>query len=123
MILFRLLLRAAPLLLFLLFSKIVRDMVYGAPSARRERDEAADSGKRRHGSERPPRRRDPFDVLGCSRSSSNEEIKKRYRELLGRYHPDKFIGQDLDEEFIALASRKFQEIQEAYGAIRTARGF
>ncbi len=44
------------------------------------------------------------------------------QELLAKYHPDKFIGQNLDEDFVALASRKFQEIQEAYGRIRSARG-
>lgn len=75
------------------------------------------------GGDPPPRAgRDPYSVLGCSRSASDEEIKKRYRELAARYHPDKFIGQKLDDEFVALASRRFQQIQEAYGRIRAERG-
>lgn len=123
MFLLRLLLKAAPLLLFFLFSKILKDMLRGAPGpsgGARRRSSSGGSGA----SYTPPPggKRDPYVVLGCSPSSSDEEVKKRYRELLGRYHPDKFIGQNLDEEFVALASRKFQEIQEAYGRIRAARG-
>jgi DnaJ like chaperone protein len=37
--------------------------------------------------------------------------------------PDKFIGLELDKEFIDLAARRFQEIQEAYEQIRRSRGF
>ncbi len=123
MFLLRLLLKAAPLLLFFLFSKILKDMLHGVPGpsgGARRRSSSGGSGA----SYTPPPggKRDPYVVLGCSPSSSDEEVKKRYRELLGRYHPDKFIGQNLDEEFVALASRKFQEIQEAYGRIRAARG-
>ena len=73
------------------------------------------------GSSRGPK--DPYSVLGCPSSSSDEELKKCYREMLGRYHPDKFIGQKLDPEFIKLAERKFQEIQEAYESLRKRRGF
>lgn len=123
MFLLRLLLKMAPLLVFFLFSKILKDMLRGAPGpsgGARRRSSSGGSGA----SYTPPPggKRDPYVVLGCSPSSSDEEVKKRYRELLGRYHPDKFIGQNLDEEFVALASRKFQEIQEAYGRIRAARG-
>ncbi|NLB83408.1 MAG: DnaJ domain-containing protein [Synergistaceae bacterium] len=73
------------------------------------------------GSSREPK--DPYSVLGCAPSSSDEEIRKCYREMLSRYHPDKFIGQKLDPEFIKLAERKFQEIQEAYESLRKRRGF
>lgn len=69
----------------------------------------------------PASPRDPYQVLGCSPSDTNDEIKKRYRELLTKYHPDKFIGQGYDEEFVRLASRRFQEIQEAYEKIRASR--
>lgn len=124
MFLFRLLLKAAPLLLFFLFSKVLQDMLRGAqgspgPGGARSR---SSSGGGAAYAPPPGGKRDPYVVLGCSPSSSDEEIKRRYRELLSKYHPDKFIGQNLDEEFVALASRKFQEIQEAYGRIRSARG-
>ncbi len=126
MFLLRLLLKAAPLLLFFLFSKILKDTLRGTPgspgSAGGARRRSSSGGGGASYTPPPGGKRDPYVVLGCSPSSSDEEVKKRYRELLGRYHPDKFIGQNLDEEFVALASRKFQEIQEAYGRIRAARG-
>jgi len=127
--LFRLLLRAAPLLLFLVFSRIMRDAMRGwyvppGPGGAGSPGGSGDGGRSgAPGGEASPRAgRDPYSVLGCSRSSSDEEIKKRYRELAARYHPDKFIGQKLDDEFVALASRRFQQIQEAYGRIRAERG-
>ncbi len=66
---------------------------------------------------------DPYEILGCSRSSSNEEIKKKYRERIAKYHPDRFVGMSLDDDFVKLASVKFQEIQSAYEIIRKSRGF
>lgn len=66
---------------------------------------------------------DPYEILGCSRSSSDEEIKKKYRELIAKYHPDRFVGMNLDDEFVKLASDKFQDIQSAYSSIRNSRGF
>ncbi|MFA7622045.1 MAG: DnaJ domain-containing protein [Aminobacteriaceae bacterium] len=120
MLLFRLLLRAAPVLLFMLFSKIMRDAIRGSgipPGP----GPSGNAGKR-PGTGEAGRTRDPYLVLGCSRSASDEDIKRRYRELTARYHPDKFIGQKLDDEFVQLASKRFQEIQDAYGRIRSARG-
>ncbi len=125
MLLFRLLLKAAPLLLFFLFSRLLREMLRGEPGASRggNRGSSSRTGGGARYTPPPSGKRDPYAVLGCSPSSSDDEVKKCYRELLGRYHPDKFIGQKLDDDFVALASKKFQEIQEAYSRIRAARGF
>jgi len=74
----------------------------------------------------PPGRkanRNPYEVLGCSPRDSEEKIRKTYRRLVSKYHPDKFIGLDLDREFVDLAAKRFQEIQEAYESIRSSRGF
>jgi molecular chaperone DnaJ len=51
--------------------------------------------------------RDPYEVLGVSRSSSQEEIKSRFRELAKKYHPD-LNTHDAD------ASRKMSDITNAY---------
>ncbi|MDR0948801.1 MAG: DnaJ domain-containing protein [Lachnospiraceae bacterium] len=54
--------------------------------------------------------RDPYQILGVSRNASEEEIKKAYKSLSRKYHPDANINnphQDLAEE-------KFKEVQTAY---------
>lgn len=53
---------------------------------------------------------DPYEVLGVSSSSSEEEIKKAYRALAFKYHPDRNQG-DLESE------QKFKEVQQAYDEI------
>jgi molecular chaperone DnaJ len=55
-------------------------------------------------------KRDYYDVLGVSRSASDEELKKAYRKLALRYHPDKNPG---DRE----AEERFKEIGEAYAIL------
>lgn len=61
-----------------------------------------------------------YEVLGASREDSMDEIKKKYRELAKKYHPDLVVH--LGEEFRLLAKQKFQSIQEAYDAIKESRG-
>ena len=55
---------------------------------------------------------DPYRILGIARNASIEEIKHAYRELAGKYHPDKL--EHLGEEFKVLAETRFKEIQQAY---------
>ena len=52
-------------------------------------------------------KRDYYDVLGVSKSASKDEIKKAYRKLALKYHPDKNKGDKTAEE-------KFKEGSEAY---------
>jgi len=58
---------------------------------------------------------DPYEVLGLARGASPDEIKRAYRELANKYHPDKVSH--LGEEFKALAHKRFKEIQAAYEAL------
>jgi len=53
---------------------------------------------------------DPYEVLGLSRGATDEEIKAAYRELVKKYHPDKYINNPLAD----LAEEKLREINEAY---------
>jgi len=64
-----------------------------------------------------------YDVLKCSPSSTNEEIKSCYRKQMLTYHPDKYMSKDLPEEMLNLAKEKTQEIQEAFEEIRKSRNF
>lgn len=56
---------------------------------------------------------DPYKVLGVRPNASQDEIKKAYRKLVKKYHPDKFAGTDLEE----VAKEKLQEVNEAYSIL------
>lgn len=56
---------------------------------------------------------DPYQVLGVSRGASDEEIKKAYRTLSRKYHPDANINNPNK----AQAEEKFKEVQQAYDQI------
>ena len=61
--------------------------------------------------------RDPYQVLGVSQNASDEEIKKAYRALVRKYHPDKYQDSDLKD----LASEKMKEVNAAYEEIEKMR--
>jgi molecular chaperone DnaJ len=56
------------------------------------------------------RPKDLYDVLGVSRTASQEELKKAYRKLVREHHPDKNPGNEEAEE-------RFKEIQGAYDVL------
>lgn len=60
--------------------------------------------------------RDPYQVLGVSAGASEEEVKKAYRKLAHKLHPDKNPG---DEK----AAEKFKEVNEAYERITKPEKF
>lgn len=57
--------------------------------------------------------RDPYQVLGITRGATDREIKKAYREMSRKYHPDSYA----DEQQKKWAEDKFREVQEAYNQI------
>ena len=61
--------------------------------------------------------KNPYDVLGISPDASDDEIKRAYRDLTKKYHPDANVNNPLAE----LAEEKFKEVQEAYDEIMKQR--
>ena len=60
---------------------------------------------------------DPYKILKIQRGASQKDIKKAYRQLAGKYHPDKV--EHLGDEFKVLAEQRFKEVQQAYQELRS----
>lgn len=60
---------------------------------------------------------DPYKVLGISEDASEDEIKKAYRDLARKYHPDNYASSPLAD----LAQEKMKEINEAYDTVMRKR--
>lgn len=63
--------------------------------------------------------RDPYDVLGVPRDASEEEIKKAYRKLSRKYHPDANVNNPNK----AQAEEMFKKVQQAYTQIMHDRTY
>ena len=60
---------------------------------------------------------DPYSTLGISQNATDAEVKKAYRELARKYHPDNYHDNPLAD----LAQEKMKEINEAYTSILRMR--
>ena len=64
---------------------------------------------------------DPYTVLEVTESATDSEVKKAYRRLALKFHPDKV--RDMGEAYAKQAEVRFLEVQEAYEHLKTVRGF
>ncbi len=62
-----------------------------------------------------------YAVLGVKPSASNEDIRRAYRRLLSRHHPDKLSAMGAPEDKVRLANEKTHEIRRSWDVIRKAR--
>ena len=62
-----------------------------------------------------------YKILELDKNATNDQIKKSYRELAKKHHPDKV--QHLGDAYVKAAQDKFQQIQKAYQNIKNERGF
>lgn len=62
-----------------------------------------------------------YALLGAAPDESMESIKKKYRSLVKKYHPDLMKAKGADEAYIADATRKMQEINAAYEMIKAKK--
>ena len=62
-----------------------------------------------------------YKILDLTRDASDAEVKKAYRKMAAKYHPDKvsYLGEDVQEA----AKEKFQKLSEAFEKIKKERGF
>lgn len=65
---------------------------------------------------------DAYAMLEIDRTSSDSEVKKAYRRMLSRHHPDKLASKGLPEEMMQIAAEKTHQIKQAYEMIKQSRG-
>lgn len=61
-----------------------------------------------------------YKILEIEKSASNDEVKKAFRTMVKKYHPDKLM--DMDDAYRKGAEEKFRNVQEAYEQIQKERG-
>ncbi len=64
-----------------------------------------------------------YAILELNRDANKQEVKRAYRRLMSRNHPDKLIAQGLPEEMIKIANDKTQKITKAYEQICVSKGW
>lgn len=60
---------------------------------------------------------DPYKLLGVTPQTSDDDVKRAYRELARKYHPDNYVNNPLAD----LAEQRMKEINEAYDQIMSER--
>ena len=65
---------------------------------------------------------DACAILGVDETCSDAELKRAYRRMMNRHHPDKLVAKGLPEEMMRVATEKTREIKAAYDRLKEVRG-
>ncbi len=63
-----------------------------------------------------------YALLELKEDCSDEDLKRSYRRMMNRYHPDKLASKGLPDEMMRMATEKAREIKAAYEHLRQVRG-
>lgn len=63
-----------------------------------------------------------YEILGLEEGATFKEIKRKYRALVREYHPDILMGKGEKQDIIDKATRKLQQINEAYETLKDIKG-
>ncbi|MFI3256399.1 MAG: DnaJ domain-containing protein [Psittacicella sp.] len=64
-----------------------------------------------------------YELLNVTKEDNRTIIKKAYKNLMNKYHPDKLVSQNLSDKELKEVTKKAQDIQNAYEIIYKSRGF
>lgn len=68
-----------------------------------------------------PTLEDAYETLGVSPDAPDAEVKRAYRRLMSRHHPDKLASKGLPEEMMRAATERTQQIKAAWDRVQAAR--
>lgn len=68
-----------------------------------------------------PTLEDAYETLGVSPDAPDAEVKRAYRRLMSRHHPDKLASRGLPEEMMRAATERTQQIKAAWDRVQAAR--
>lgn len=102
----------------------IRPSLYYEEYARRIRGGSRGGAGSRRSSRvpEPPSQPDPYEVIGCSRTATDADVRKAYREKAKKFHPDVLRAQGLPEEMLARANEQMGRINAAWDQIKKERG-
>jgi len=95
------------------FSAMLRARQVGGGSSYTHQRQAVNQG---------PSLQQSYAALGLDSDASTQEIKRAYRKLVSRYHPDKLVSQGLPDKMMEVSKKRVREINAAYDAIKASRG-
>jgi DnaJ like chaperone protein len=95
------------------FAAMLRARQVGGGSAHGGQRQAASQG---------PTLQQSYATLGLESDAGDQEVKRAYRKLVSKYHPDKLISQGLPDEMMEVSKRRVREINAAYDTIKSSRG-